>query len=826
MPMILFHPAFGSTGNSAFPAFPNVTLGQDNNTCIVHTVNSMTFLFKQPRFEQVKFNDENCLGVNNSAALNGGLYAVINSSSAGNLGYTQGTTFSIANPNIWSGCCSSGDKIFLDINLHGRIAFTGGADSLIRLIVKRQGTICNYYDTNCHMWEWVAWNLYGNAPPPNVERAFMFGGVTSGDALLDVGGNINGYYTRFYLDAGIFGNSGPIEIQIDAQSNSSADQSGAAADFATPGFYVAILDYGWIHRSLPAAPSIAAGLGTPNGAYTNGPSVCWNRVSDIEIITSYSVQIATDSGFGHVVASRSVPEIGAGAYCYSPSLSDGQYYWRVQDSDNIGQTSLWSSTYTFYVDKTPPTSPVLSSPANNALLAARQPTLNWNPSTDPSLPNGIASSGVAGYGIEVSSSSSFGSFYYNTASGTSILAPSGLTDGAWYWRVEAVDNVGNVGSWSSAWSFTVDTTPASTSTLVSPANGVTTGSNTPTLSWSSASDLNGVRSYNVELDTSSLFNSANRIVRAGIAGTQFTVSALSANTWYWHVQAVDNAGNTGSWSATWSFTAPPPPDFSMSLSSTSTLWVAQGSSNAITLNLQSYYGFGGSVSFSTSPATNSYGIVLNNNPNPITLNANGNAASTITVTASNNTPAGSYLFSIYGTSGGITHKVDVYFNVISSPINIDQTTTFFGITARITGSFTVNSLAHTLAGTAYITAINSTSGVTIANAKPYQMTLSWNDNNMQSIFLDELAASPYWLGLGCTITITTGSTSCTFGRTPDINHDGIINVIDLATVSYSWNSKIGDPKYDPNADLDANGAINILDLATVAYYNAKPTFLP
>src|SRR5439155_5397473 len=340
----LVYTAHASTGNAGFPTFPYETLGQTNYTCQYHSANSALVLIRQPRFEQVKFSDSQCLGVNNSPVLNGGLYAIINSSSAGNLGYTQGTSFSIAeiaDSGFWSGCCVAGDKIFFDANLVGHLAFTGCANSLIRIIVKRQFTTCAYYDTGCHMWEWMAWNPYSNAPPSNVDRSFMTSGLATGDALLNVTGPINGLYTRFYLDASIFSNSGPIEIEIDALSNSAADGAGATADFATPGFYVAILDFGYIHRSPPAAPSIASGVGTANGAYTNSPSACWNRVSDIEIITSYATQIATDSAFSNIVASRTIPEIGASAYCYLPSLPDGHYYWRVRVSDNIGQKSAW-----------------------------------------------------------------------------------------------------------------------------------------------------------------------------------------------------------------------------------------------------------------------------------------------------------------------------------------------------------------------------------------------------------------------------------------------------------------------------------------------------
>lgn len=50
----------------------------------------------------------------------------------------------------------------------------------------------------------------------------------------------------------------------------------------------------------------------------------------------------------------------------------------------------------------------------------------------------------------------------------------------------------------------------------------------------------------------------------------------------------------------------------------------------------------------------------------------------------------------------------------------------------------------------------------------------------------------------------------------DINADGIVNIIDIATVARAYGSKPEDPNWNPNADLDDNGVINILDIAKVA----------
>jgi len=50
----------------------------------------------------------------------------------------------------------------------------------------------------------------------------------------------------------------------------------------------------------------------------------------------------------------------------------------------------------------------------------------------------------------------------------------------------------------------------------------------------------------------------------------------------------------------------------------------------------------------------------------------------------------------------------------------------------------------------------------------------------------------------------------------DINGDGTVNIIDLASVAKAWNTRPGDPRWDSRCDIDGNGLVNILDIALVA----------
>ncbi len=61
-----------------------------------------------------------------------------------------------------------------------------------------------------------------------------------------------------------------------------------------------------------------------------------------------------------------------------------------------------------------------------------------------------------------------------------------------------------------------------------------------------------------------------------------------------------------------------------------------------------------------------------------------------------------------------------------------------------------------------------------------------------------------------------GPSALTFTDLPsDVNHDCIINIVDLTLVGGSFGSRTGDANYNANADLNGDGIINIADLAFV-----------
>jgi len=235
------------------------------------------------------------------------------------------------------------------------------------------------------------------------------------------------------------------------------------------------------------------------------------------------------------------------------SFTDNTYYWRVSAVDSEDNTTgVYSSVRSFSVDSTPPGTPSLTSPANNATIGDTSPTFSWQSVSD-----------AESYKIEIATASDLdvdGSFvganvvYTYPTSGqltsTTHSIGTDLDDGEeYYWHVVAFDAAGNEGDWSSIRSFEIDTSLPTAPTLNSPGNGTTLEDTTPTFSWSSVS---GASEYTLQYSTSNSFTSSTTVEET-VTGTSYTVpsdSELSEDTYYWRVKA----NNTGSWSDVWSFT--------------------------------------------------------------------------------------------------------------------------------------------------------------------------------------------------------------------------------------------------------------------------------
>jgi hypothetical protein len=191
--------------------------------------------------------------------------------------------------------------------------------------------------------------------------------------------------------------------------------------------------------------------------------------------------------------------------------------------------------------------PSLTSPTSGATNISLTPTLSWNAS--------ICSG--SSYGLQISTSQTDWTGSNLKVDQTGIVGTSktvsGLSPGTvYYWRVNAA-KAGGTSDWSPIWSFTTISVAPSAPTLVSPPDGATGVSISPTFTWNACT---GAASYGLQISTSKTnwTGSYLKVNKTGIAGTSQAVSGLANGTvYYWRVNAT-NAKGTSAYSSVWSFT--------------------------------------------------------------------------------------------------------------------------------------------------------------------------------------------------------------------------------------------------------------------------------
>jgi len=281
----------------------------------------------------------------------------------------------------------------------------------------------------------------------------------------------------------------------------------------------------------PPPPPIAPGA---TNITSTSFTANWTSVSEA---TSYRLDVATDPGFSSLLPQYSNLDVGnVISWPVSGLNPNTTYYYRVRAA-NVGGPSENSNTVNVAM---PPAAPQLASPINGFREGPISPTLAWN-----------AVSGAMHYHLQVSMNSGFTDLDFDDSNltATSQQVEYLESNHTHYWRVRA-KNAAGWGDWSATWSFTTGPPPPSPPTLLSPSNGATGVSTSPTLSWSTSTGATG---YHLQVSTSPSFSSFT-VNDSSLVTASRQVGPLQYNTTYWwHVNA-KNAAGTSNWSSTWSFT--------------------------------------------------------------------------------------------------------------------------------------------------------------------------------------------------------------------------------------------------------------------------------
>lgn len=206
--------------------------------------------------------------------------------------------------------------------------------------------------------------------------------------------------------------------------------------------------------------------------------------------------------------------------------------------------------------------PTQTSPAEAASVTVPF-TIAWLPVSDPS--------GIAGYNWQVSASSAFATSSLiladSTAGTTTNDIVSGLPNGTYFWRVQAVSNTTGQGAWSTARSFTVTGTNAGqpgAPTMNPPEGGKTTFHPWEAIrfTWSA---VPGAESYIAEYSTSSTFAPQRTTRMDNIPTTRDGLAFADEGTYFARVRAVNadrvagNPSNVVSFTVFYSNPVGPPP---------------------------------------------------------------------------------------------------------------------------------------------------------------------------------------------------------------------------------------------------------------------------
>ena len=283
----------------------------------------------------------------------------------------------------------------------------------------------------------------------------------------------------------------------------------------------------------PTTPSLIAPLDGASGIPIS-LKLIWSKIQNV---VSYSLQVATDTGFTNIVnGDTSVVD----TFRIENGLANNSiYYWRVRAINSYGK-STWSICRSFTTIIAAPQFPTPTSPANGATGLSLTPILTWSMVTD-----------AVTYHIQISTTNTFASILIEDSTLTTDLKTlSGLSNNTtYYWRVQS-KNAGGVSAWTSPLSFTTNIAAPQAPTLTSPIDGTTGLSLTPTISWSTVS---GASSYHVQVSTVNTF--ATIVVEdSSLTSASKALNGLSnSTTYYWRVQS-KNAGGVSAWTSPLSFT--------------------------------------------------------------------------------------------------------------------------------------------------------------------------------------------------------------------------------------------------------------------------------
>lgn len=135
----------------------------------------------------------------------------------------------------------------------------------------------------------------------------------------------------------------------------------------------------------------------------------------------------------------------------------------------------------------------------------------------------------------------------------------------------------------------------------------------------------------------------------------------------------------------------------------------------------------------------------------------------------------------------------------------------------------MGNLTETFTVAAYIDGNITLGTQTVTNLPPQNMTILtfyWNPTGQtpSSTALHTVSANASFMPYEYNTTNNnmTSSVKVMIKLLGDINGDGVVGLADLNLIAKAYNTRIGDPKYNPEADFNNDGFVNLVDFATLS----------
>ncbi|WP_281335991.1 hypothetical protein [Flavobacterium eburneipallidum] len=263
--------------------------------------------------------------------------------------------------------------------------------------------------------------------------------------------------------------------------------------------------------------------------YSTGVTFFWETVADA---TEYQLQIATPNFANplQIIIDTKIKENS-----FTQQLPIGNYEWRVR-AINSGYSTNYAARLISVVSNADFQNNivVLNTPANNLITKKTVQNFSWG-----------AIIGATGYQVQIYDGN-------NTIVKDQTVTTTNLnytfTEGNYFWKVRASN--GTQQTLYSSRSVLVDTTVPNIPVLSSPANTSTTANTNVSFQWSRTPIAGSVEKDSIFIYTDAALT-VSKLKKE--AATPFSTT-LDSGTYYWYTKSFDEAGNSGTKSAVFSFT--------------------------------------------------------------------------------------------------------------------------------------------------------------------------------------------------------------------------------------------------------------------------------